>query len=138
MGADSHPARSRSMNLICPTADSLFAVQLDNLAKAHGVRAFAVHPGGIMTDLQRHLSREEMIASGWIDQEGPVDGRFKTLEQGAATSVWAATSPQLAGIGGVYCDVADVTTQRAQTRVSGALTLTQLTRSGRAALGVVR
>ena len=94
------------------TANSLFAVHLDALGRDAGVRACAVHPGGIMTELQRHLPREEMVASGWMDAEGNVDARFKTPEQGAATSVWAATSPQLAGLGGVYledCDVAEPT-----------------------------
>jgi NAD(P)-dependent dehydrogenase (short-subunit alcohol dehydrogenase family) len=93
------------------TANSLFAVQLDELGQDQGVRAFAVHPGGIMTPLQRHLSREEMQASGWIDEDGNVLVEFKTPEQGAATTVWAATSPQLDGEGGVYCadcDIADV------------------------------
>ena len=93
------------------TANSLFALQLDKLGQDDGIRAFAVHPGGIMTPLQRHLSREEMQASGWIDENGNVLVKFKTPEQGAATSVWAATSPQLDGMGGVYCadcDIADV------------------------------
>lgn len=90
------------------SADSLFAVQLDKLGAAAGVRAFAVHPGGIMTPLQRYLPREEMIAAGWMDEDGNVDGRFKSPEQGAATSVWAATSPQLAGMGGVYCEDCDI------------------------------
>jgi NAD(P)-dependent dehydrogenase (short-subunit alcohol dehydrogenase family) len=90
------------------TANSLCAIALDAKAKAHGVRAFSVHPGGIMTDLQRSLSKEEMMAFGWIDAEGNVDPRFKTPEQGAATSVWCATSPQLAGKGGVYCEDCDV------------------------------
>jgi NAD(P)-dependent dehydrogenase (short-subunit alcohol dehydrogenase family) len=94
------------------TADALFAVQLDALGEPFGVRAFAVHPGGIMTELQRHLPREEMIAAGWLDEQGTVNERFKTPEQGAATSVWAATSPRLEGMGGVYCedcDIAEVT-----------------------------
>jgi NAD(P)-dependent dehydrogenase (short-subunit alcohol dehydrogenase family) len=90
------------------TANSLFAVQLDRLAQDRGVRAFAVHPGGIMTPLQRHLSQEEMRAAGWFDDEGNVIVDFKTPEQGAATSVWAATSPQLAGKGGVYCADCDI------------------------------
>jgi NAD(P)-dependent dehydrogenase (short-subunit alcohol dehydrogenase family) len=93
------------------TANSLFALELDRLGQDQGVRAFAVHPGGIMTPLQRHLSREEMQASGWLDEDGNVIVKFKTPEQGAATSVWAATSPQLDGKGGVYCadcDIADV------------------------------
>jgi NAD(P)-dependent dehydrogenase (short-subunit alcohol dehydrogenase family) len=90
------------------TANSLFAVKLDELGAPAGVRAFAVHPGGIMTELQRHLPREEMIASGWIDAEGNINERFKTPAQGAATSVWAATSPMLTGMGGVYCEDCDI------------------------------
>jgi NAD(P)-dependent dehydrogenase (short-subunit alcohol dehydrogenase family) len=93
------------------TANSLFAVHLDDLGSQQGVRAFAVHPGGIMTPLQRHLSEEEMRAAGWFDEDGNVIVDFKTPEQGAATTVWAATSTQLDGQGGVYCadcDIADV------------------------------
>lgn len=90
------------------TANSLFAVQLDRLGRGSGVRAFAVHPGGIMTELQRHLPREEMMAAGWIDSGGKVDPRFKSPAQGAATATWAATSPQLAGMGGVYCEDCDI------------------------------
>lgn len=91
------------------TANALFALQLDTLGREAGVRAFSVHPGGIFTPLQRHLSKEEMIAAGWIDDEGNVTfSSFKTPEQGAATSVWAATSPQLDGRGGVYCEDCDI------------------------------
>jgi NAD(P)-dependent dehydrogenase (short-subunit alcohol dehydrogenase family) len=90
------------------TADSLFAVRLDELGQGAGVRAFAVHPGGIFTPLQRHLDKEEMIASGWMDADGNPDERFKTPEQGASTSVWAATAPQLDGMGGVYCENCDI------------------------------
>ena len=90
------------------TADALFAVALDELGAPFGVRAFAVHPGGIMTELQRHLPKEEMIAAGWMDADGNVNERFKSPEQGAATSVWAATSPALDGQGGVYCEDCDI------------------------------
>jgi NAD(P)-dependent dehydrogenase (short-subunit alcohol dehydrogenase family) len=92
------------------TADSLFAVQLDRLGAGAGVRAFAVHPGGIRTPLQRHLSQEEMVGLGWIDEDGnPRPGiSFKTVQQGAATTLWAATSPQLDGMGGVYCEDCDI------------------------------
>jgi NAD(P)-dependent dehydrogenase (short-subunit alcohol dehydrogenase family) len=90
------------------TANSLFAVHLDALGQDAGVRAFAVHPGGIMTPLQRHIDRAEMVAAGWIDEEGNYSDRFKTVEQGAATSLWAATSPQLIGLGGVYCEDCDI------------------------------
>ncbi|WNM29551.1 SDR family NAD(P)-dependent oxidoreductase [Streptomyces sp. Li-HN-5-11] len=94
------------------TANVLFAVQLDKLGRDAGVRAFALHPGGILTPLQRHLPKEEMVERGWIDEDGNVlnpEG-FKTPPQGAATQVWAATSPQLDGLGGVYledCDIAE-------------------------------
>ncbi|MEV1080164.1 SDR family NAD(P)-dependent oxidoreductase [Streptomyces sp. NPDC050211] len=94
------------------TANVLFAVHLDRLGRERGVRAFSLHPGGILTPLQRHLPKQEMVERGWIDEAGnplnPED--FKTPEQGAATQVWAATSPQLAGMGGVYledCDIAE-------------------------------
>ncbi len=90
------------------TANALFAVQLDTLGAPQGVRAFAVHPGGIMTELQRHLPQEEMINMGWVDADGNINELFKSPEQGAATSVWAATSPQLDGMGGVYCEDCDV------------------------------
>jgi NAD(P)-dependent dehydrogenase (short-subunit alcohol dehydrogenase family) len=90
------------------TADSLFAVQLDALGASRGVRAFAVHPGGIVTELQRHLPREEMIAAGWMTEDGTIHERFKSAEQGAATATWAATSPLLAGMGGVYCEDCDI------------------------------
>jgi NAD(P)-dependent dehydrogenase (short-subunit alcohol dehydrogenase family) len=90
------------------TANALFAVHLDALGEQHGVRAFAVHPGGIMTELQRHLPATEMVERGWIDADGNVNELFKSPEQGAATSVWAATSPQLDGMGGVYCEDCDI------------------------------
>jgi len=92
------------------TANVLFAVHLDRLGRESGVRAFSLHPGGILTPLQRHLPREEMVERGWIDENGtPLNPEgFKTPEQGAATQVWAATSPQLAGMGGVYCEDCDI------------------------------
>ena len=94
------------------TANVLFAVHLDRLGAERGVRAFSLHPGGIHTPLQRHIPKEEMIERGWIDEDGTLlnPGSFKTPEQGAATQVWAATSPQLDGMGGVYledCDIAE-------------------------------
>ncbi|WP_328420231.1 SDR family NAD(P)-dependent oxidoreductase [Streptomyces sp. NBC_00443] len=94
------------------TANVLFAVHLDKLGADHGVRAFSLHPGGILTPLQRHLAKEEMVERGWIDEQGNMlhPEAFKTAEQGAATQVWAATSPQLNGMGGVYledCDIAE-------------------------------
>lgn len=91
------------------TANALFAVQLDRLGEPDGVRAFSLHPGGILTPLQRHLAKEEMAAMGWIDEQGRLlNDSFKTPQQGAATQTWCATSPQLSGLGGVYCEDCDI------------------------------
>ncbi|MFD5734659.1 SDR family NAD(P)-dependent oxidoreductase [Streptomyces sioyaensis] len=96
------------------TANALFAKHLDALGRNTGVRAYSLHPGAIITPLQRHLSSQDMAAKGWIDDAGNViHPDFKTPQQGAATSVWAATSPLLANLGGAYCedcDVAELTT----------------------------
>jgi NAD(P)-dependent dehydrogenase (short-subunit alcohol dehydrogenase family) len=79
------------------TANSLCAVALDRRLAEHGSQAMAVHPGFIITDLGRHLTREtyDALQARWSDaREQPFQ---KTVEQGAATTVWAATSPDLAG-----------------------------------------
>ena len=94
------------------TANALFAVRLDALGRGDGVRAFAVHPGKIITGLQREMTLQEQVERGWVDEHGNVIGAdFKTPSQGAATGLWAATSPLLDGRGGVYledCDIARV------------------------------
>lgn len=94
------------------SANVLFAVGLDLRGEPHGVRAFAVHPGTVLTDLARHLSQAELRELGALDDQGRVrtdeGSGLKTVEQGAATSVWCATSPQLRGMGGVYCEDCDV------------------------------
>ena len=94
------------MQLLLPIVplDALFALWLDRIGAAHGVRAFAVDPGGIRTPLQRHLTMDEQQAMGWYDEAGTLNPLFKTTAEGAATSVWCATSPLLAGMGGVYCE----------------------------------
>jgi len=86
------------------TANALFAVAFNRRYASRGVTANAVMPGGIMTPLQRHLPREEMIAFGWMDESGKINDRFKSTEQGAATSVWAALAPELEGRGGLYLE----------------------------------
>ena len=87
------------------TADSLAAVALQRSGLVGGLDAFVVHPGSILTDLQRHLPRREMMQRGWVDEEGePADDSFKTPEQGAATQVWAAVDPALTGSGGRYLE----------------------------------
>lgn len=86
------------------TANALFAMHLDEIGKPSGIRAFAVHPGGIKTPLQRFLTMEEQIALGWFDKDGTPNPLFKSPEQGAATSIWCAVSPLLDNEGGVYCE----------------------------------
>ena len=90
------------------SANVLFAVGLDAKAMQHGVRAFALHPGAIITNLAQYITKEDIRASGVLDENDqyiydPVKA-LKTLEQGAATSLWCATSPTLDGMGGVYCE----------------------------------
>ncbi len=86
------------------SANALFAVGLDARAAARGIHAYSVHPGGILTDLQRHMPREELIARHWMDEEGNPNPLFKTPQEGAATGLWAATAPELLDRGGVYCE----------------------------------
>lgn len=90
------------------TACALHANALSRRLKETGGLAFSVHPGGIFTPLQRHLPQEEMIALGWLGEDGEPSELarqgFKSPEQGCATTLWAATSPLLAEIPGVYCE----------------------------------
>lgn len=94
------------------TANVLFAVELDRRGKDHGVRAFALHPGGIVTPLARHMQPERLKEMGYVDADGALiidpAADKKTVAQGAATSVWCAISPQLDGMGGVYCENSDI------------------------------
>ncbi|MGP1351859.1 MAG: oxidoreductase [Parasphingopyxis sp.] len=94
------------------TANALFANALSRRMRDSGGLAFAVHPGGIFTPLQRHLPTEEQIALGWLDENGEpselAKQGFKTPEQGCSTSLWAATSPKLEGKPGVYCEDCDI------------------------------
>jgi NAD(P)-dependent dehydrogenase (short-subunit alcohol dehydrogenase family) len=94
------------------SAIALFAVALDAVGAPHGIRAFSLHPGGVITDLVRYMSADAIRATGFLDDAGrPIidpDRNMKTAEQAAATSVWCATSRQLDGLGGVYCENCDV------------------------------
>ena len=95
------------------TANVLFALALDQRGEAHGVRALALHPGVILTDLSRHMDDEDFKLMGVVRQP---DGSFvakdpaslKTAEQGAGTIAWCAVNRQLDGVGGVYCEDCDV------------------------------
>src|SRR5258708_15500797 len=91
------------------TANILFAVEFDRRHKARGVRATALHPGGILTELVRHLQPGELEATvERINAEQAAEGRplfqFKTIPQGAATSVWAAFVAPAEEVGGRYCE----------------------------------
>ena len=93
------------------SANSLFAVELDRRGRTHGIRAFAVHPGGILTGLARYMTDEELAAYGIVRENGELRApaaSFKSVEQGAAPSVWCAVSPALSGKGGVYCEDCDI------------------------------
>lgn len=86
------------------TANVLFTVALDKRLNGKGIDVFAVHPGGIMTNLGRHLTEEDRAALQARVTQADQSFSWKTVEQGAATSCWAATAPELAGHGGVYCE----------------------------------
>lgn len=94
------------------TANALFANALNRRMKVSGGRAFAVHPGGIFTPLQRHLPVDEQIAMGWLDADGEPSALakmgFKTPAQGCSTTLWAASTPKLEDKPGVYCEDCDI------------------------------
>jgi NAD(P)-dependent dehydrogenase (short-subunit alcohol dehydrogenase family) len=100
------------------TANALFAVALDARGESQRVRAFSLHPGTIITDLARDLNDADLQAFGVsrqtpqgevpLGQSAAEGGDYKAVAQGAATAVWCATSPQLEGYGGVYCENVDI------------------------------
>ena len=94
------------------SANALFANALSRRVQDFGGRAFSVQPGGIFTPLQRHLPREEQVELGWLNKDGTIPPMiaeiFKTTSQGCTTSLWAATSPLLDDMPGVYCEDCDV------------------------------
>lgn len=91
------------------TANILFAVAFDQRNKAHGIRATAVHPGGIHTELSRHVEPKQMEAlvqqmNNDLAKEGKAPFEPKTIPQGAATSVWASVVASADDVGGRYCE----------------------------------
>lgn len=95
------------------TAVNLFSMELDKRASAYGVRAYSLHPGSIGgTELAREAPPELFQQLGFCDAAGnilpEVLASLKTIPQGAATTVWCATSPLLNDIGGVYCEDGDI------------------------------
>ncbi|MGO9735401.1 SDR family NAD(P)-dependent oxidoreductase [Mycobacterium sp.] len=107
------------------TANILHAVEADHRLRGLGIRAYAVHPGTVATSLARYMSRTDFsqlrkrAAAGTAARGEPTDGYldFTTPEYGAATQVWAAVSPELAGRGALYledCRVSETTAPYAQ------------------------
>jgi NAD(P)-dependent dehydrogenase (short-subunit alcohol dehydrogenase family) len=91
------------------TANILFAVEFDRRHRARGVRATALHPGGIKTELDRHMAPgelEKLVAqiNAQLAAASEPPFQFKTIPQGAATSVWAAMVAPAEDVGGHYCE----------------------------------
>jgi NAD(P)-dependent dehydrogenase (short-subunit alcohol dehydrogenase family) len=90
------------------TANIQFAVEFDRRHKAHSVRATAVHPGGIQTELSRHMGADELEALvanlNAARPEGEPAFTFKSIPQGAATSIWAGVVAPADEVGGHYCE----------------------------------
>ena len=98
------------------TANVLFAVEFDRRHRERGVRATAVHPGGIRTDLGRHVDEstvERIVAdtNAELAAKGLPPYRFKTIAEGAATTVWAGVVAPADAVGGRYCEDCHVTTR---------------------------
>lgn len=95
------------------TACNLLATALDERGKKFNIRAYSLHPGSVYgTDLGREEPIDLYIQMGTHDKNGKikpeVEAKLKTVPQGAATTVWCATSPMLQNIGGVYCENCDI------------------------------
>ncbi|TDO22607.1 SDR family NAD(P)-dependent oxidoreductase [Pedobacter duraquae] len=95
------------------SASNLFALELDHRGKKDKIRAYALHPGSIYgTELARNADVELFKQMGFYNEQGEIRAEviagLKTIPQGAATTVWCATSPMLDTIGGVYCEDADI------------------------------
>lgn len=86
------------------TANVLFTVGLEARYAVLGIHAYAVHPGGIQTNLGRHMTPEMMETLMKRVTSSDAGFQWKTIPQGAATSCWAATAEELEGQGGVYCE----------------------------------
>jgi len=86
------------------TANILHAMAFTRRFAGDGVVANSVMPGSILTRLQRHISTERMIINGLLTADGAPAPNLKTAAQGAATSVWAATAPELEAVGGLYLE----------------------------------
>lgn len=108
------------------TAVNLFSLELDTRAKAHNVRSYSLCPGAVgETELAREAPIDLFHKLGYSDAAGnilpEVAASLKTIPQGAATTVWAATSELLNTIGGVYCDNADIASLNADKAIIGGI-----------------
>jgi len=97
------------------TANILFAVEFDRRHKDRGIRATAVHPGVIHTELSRHMTQAQLddLLKSVVERQpaGAPALQYKTIPQGAATSVWAGIVANANAVGGRYCEdchVADI------------------------------
>ncbi len=99
------------------TANILFTVELERRLADQGIHSFAVHPGVIATELSRHLTREDFTQMASRAPAGALT--LKSIPAGAATSVWGATSPDLAGKGGVYLEDVHVAGPANEARTEG-------------------
>ncbi|KIQ20120.1 oxidoreductase [Flavobacterium sp. MEB061] len=108
------------------TAVNLFSLELDTLAKAYNVRSYSLCPGAVgETELGREAPIDLLQKLGYTDAEGnilpEVAASLKTIPQGAATTIWAATSKLLNDIGGVYCENADIASLNANEEIIGGI-----------------
>jgi NAD(P)-dependent dehydrogenase (short-subunit alcohol dehydrogenase family) len=86
------------------TANILFAKQLNKLYASEGIQAYSLQPGGIITNLQQHIPEKQQRAMGWYKEDGTLIDIFKTVKQGASTTVYAALAPDLDKHGGEYLE----------------------------------
>ncbi|MCR6639897.1 MAG: SDR family NAD(P)-dependent oxidoreductase [Sporocytophaga sp.] len=105
------------------TAVNLFSLELDNRAKEFGIRAYSLHPGSIAgTELAREAPLELFVKMGFCDEKGnlfpEVAASLKSIPQGASTTIWCATSPQLNNIGGVFCEDTEIAELAMETQIS--------------------
>jgi NAD(P)-dependent dehydrogenase (short-subunit alcohol dehydrogenase family) len=101
------------------TATALFTVGLMQHHAVAGITANAVHPGGILSSIWDEFSRDDLLNSGLIDAAGTPHPDFRSPEQGAATTVWAAVSPDLDGIGGLYLEDCAIAAETPDTMPEG-------------------
>ena len=108
------------------TANILFSVELSKRYSKEGIFSNALMPGGIFTNLQKHLNIEKLKNQGVIDENGnfTTELKFKTVEQGASTTVLAAVAPEFENVGGVYledCAIAEVFEKKEGNMIKGCL-----------------